>query len=260
MMKRSTTLALTLALAVCANAQVSSINSANVFRQFTDDTDATFAAVDNYPSFISLSETNVDGTPGGGTFANRDNWEFSNDGGATSFAFTNDSFFDVKMDVTLSVPPNSGVSPRKEAGFLLSTLGGQASFLVNSDAGEIVAFGAPLPFYSFNTSNGLSYTPGQTITLGIRYFLDPMDSLRKVVYSANGIESPALTFSNLELGIIDGSTLGGYLQVPIDATNSANGGIATFAKITISPVPEPASFAALGLGALALLRRRRAKS
>ena len=256
-MTKNTFLALTLAAAASASAQVSSIDSARVFRQFTDDTDATFAAVNTYPTLISLSETGVDGTAGGGTFANRDNWEFSNDGGATGFAFTNDSFFDAKMDLTLAVPPNSGLSPRKEAGFLLSTIGGQGQFIVNSDAGEIVAFGNPLPFYSFNTSNGLSYTPGQTITLGIRYFLDPIDSLRKVVYSANGIESPALTFSNLELGIIDGSTLGGYLQVPIDATNSANGGIATFANISISPVPEPASLAALGLGALALLRRRR---
>ena len=257
MMKRTLSLGLLIGAAAFASAQVSSIDSANVFRQFTDDTDATYAAVDAYPTLISLSETNVDGTPGGGTFANRDNWEFSNDGGGTSYAFSNDDFFSVSMDVTLAVPPNSGVSPRKEAGYLLSTLGGQASFIVNSDAGEIVAFGAPLPFYSFNASNGLSYTPGETITLGIDYFFDPMDGLRKIVYSANGIMSPALTFSNLELGIIDGSTLGGYLQVPIDTTNSANGGIATFANIKISPVPEPASFAALGLGALALLRRRR---
>jgi hypothetical protein len=44
--------------------------------------------------------------------------------------------------------------------------------------------------------------------------------------------------SNLEQGVIDGSTLGGYLQV-------------------VGVVPEPSSIALLGLGALTLYLRRR---
>lgn len=260
-MKTSLALGLLLGAVAFAGAQdVSTINSARIFRQFGDDSDAVFTSVNNYPSSIVLSETNVDGD-GSGTFANRDNWEFSADSGATSFVFGNDTFFTTSMNVTLTVPTGASNSPRKEAGFLLTTaIGGQGNFIVNSDAGEVVAFGGPLPFYSFNASNGFSYTTGQTITLGMTYFLDPVDNLRKIIYTANGVSSSAQAFTNTEQGIIGDATLGGYLQTGIDANNPLNGATATFGNIAIAgpaAVPEPATMAALGLGAFALLKRRR---
>lgn len=258
-MKTTTALALTLGISALAGAQVGSINGVRNYREFTNDSDAGFTLASNYPTSIVHTETNVDGdgTPANGG-ANRDNWDFSANGGTTSLQFNNDDFFSVAMDVRIALPTGATNAPRKEAGFLFNTAGGQGQFIVNSDAGEVVVFGGPLPFYSFNSNNALSYTTGTTIRLGMRYFRDG-DGLRKIVYSANGINSPALEFTNLEQGIITGSRLGGYSQVNVANTNPSNGSTSTFSNIAIgAPVPEPASMAALGLGALALLRRRRA--
>jgi len=45
---------------------------------------------------------------------------------------------------------------------------GDMLFIVNSDAGEIVAFGGP--FYLFgNNGGGNGYTPGTPILMGIEY-------------------------------------------------------------------------------------------
>ena len=134
------------------------------------------------------------------------------------------------MTLTLTGTPTS---PRKEAGFRLdSSIGGDGLFIVNTDAHEIVAFGGPLPFYSF----GNTYNSGTPIVLGMTY--ENIGGTNGIVYSANGVNSPFLPMSNLEQGVIDGSTLGGYLQV-------------------VGIVPEPSSIALLGLGALTLYLRRR---
>lgn len=207
------------------------INSAIIHsRVFNDYPGATFVGVNNYPSLISLSEANVVGASG---FANRDDWRFSSDGGLTDHSFMNNEYWSVSMSLTLTGNPTS---PRKEAGFRLnSSIGGDGLFIVNTDAHEIVAFGGPLPFYSFAPS---TYNSGTTITLGMTY--ENVGGVNGIVYSANGVNSPFLAMSNLEQGVINGSTLGGYLQV-------------------VGVVPEPSSCALLGLGALTIfLRRRRA--
>jgi hypothetical protein len=124
---------------------------------------------------------------------------------------------------------------------------------VNTDAHEVVAFGGPLPFFAFAPT----FNSGDTITLGMTYFLQS-NGRHAIIYSANGVNSPALEFSNAEFGIIDGSTLGGYLQIVKDSTNPSNGGSAVFQNISItSNVPEPTALALVGVGALGLLWRRR---
>ena len=162
----------------------------------------------------------------------------------------NDDFFSVSMSLTLTGSPTS---PRKEAGFLFDTIGGQGQFIVNTDAHEIVAFGGPLPFYAFPAT----YISGDTITLGMTYFRDP-NNQRAIIYSANGVQSPPQEFTNLEQGIIDGSTLGGYLQVVNDPANANNAGTALFQNINI--VPEPAALGLLSLGILSLISRLRRHS
>lgn len=209
-----------------AGAQISTINSAFYHtREFNDVPGATLTTVESYPSLISFQEQNVSASSG---FANRDVWRFSSDSGATAYNFSNNDFFTVSMAVTLTGDP---VSPRKEAGFLLDSIGGQGQFLVNTDAHEVVAFGGPFPFYAFPAT----FQSGDTVTLGMTYFRDSQGK-RAIIYSANCMHSPPLEFSNLEQGIIDGSTLGGYFQIVNGGVSvPTNSGIAVFQNIKIGP-------------------------
>ena len=241
------------AIASGASAQVSTINSAVISsRVFNDVPGATLNVGTIYqpypkPSSISFTEQGVSAPTG---FANRDVWRFSNDSGTSAYQFQNNDYFSASMTLTLMGSPTS---PRKEAGFLFSTFGGDGQFIVNTDAHEIVAFGGPLPFFAFPAT----FNSGDTITLGINYFLDSNTGLRSIIYSANGVNSPILALSNLEQGIIDGTTLGGYFQIVNDAADANNSGIAVFRNISITAVPEPSALALLGLASLPLLFRRR---
>jgi hypothetical protein len=209
-----------------ANGAFAQINSATYHpREFNDIPGATLTVVSNYPSLISFNEQNVS-APGG--FANRDVWRFSSDSGATAHQFSNDEFFTATMTLTLTGDP---ISPRKEAGFLLSTIGGDGQFIVNTDGHEVVAFGGPFPFYAFPRT----FNSGDSIRLGITYFLDPSTGKRSIIYSANCLQSPPLPFTDNEQGIIDGSTLGGYFQIPNAPSNPTNSGSAVYQNIEIGP-------------------------
>ena len=245
-----------LVIASVAHAQVSTINSVVINpREFNDIPGATLNVGTIYqpfphPSLISFTEQGVSAPNG---FANRDAWRFSDNSGV--YDFQNNDYFSVSMSLTLMGSPNS---PRKEAGFLFNTLGGDGQFIVNTDNHEVVAFGGPLPFFAFPST----FNSGDTITLGMKYFLDSNTGLRSIVYSANGVNSPILALSNLEQGIINGSTLGGYLQIVNAANDPSNSGIAVFQNINITAIPEPSVLALIGLSILplGLMLHRRAKS
>jgi hypothetical protein len=207
---------------------VPSINSDIIHaRVYNDYPGATLTTVNNYNTLVSFSEQNVVGPSG---FANRDDWRFSSDGGATDHLFQNNEYWSVSLSLTLTGNP---ISPRKEAGIRLnSDIGGDGLFIVNTDGHEIVAFGGPLPFYSF----GNTYNSGDTILMGMTY--KNVSGTNGIVYSANGVNSPFLPMSNTEQGVINGSTLGGYFQI-------------------VGVVPEPGTFALLGMGLFGLLAIRR---
>jgi hypothetical protein len=213
-----------LGFTTAAYSQISSINSANIHpREFNDVPNSTLTVVSNYPSLVSFEDQNVSKPTG---FANRHVWRYSSDSGATPFRFSNDTFFSVFMDVTLTGDP---ISPRKEAGFLLNSIGGDGQFIVNTDGHEVVAFGGPFPFYAFPRT----FNSGDTVRLGMTYFLKS-NGKRAVIYYANCLQSPPLEFTDLEQGIIDNSTLGGYFQIVNSPTISTNSGSAVFQNITIT--------------------------
>lgn len=196
-------------------------------RVYNDYPGATLATVNNYPSLVSFSESNVVAPSG---YANRDDWRFSNDGGLTDHLFQNNEYWSVSLSLTLTGNP---ITPRKEAGIRLdSSIGGDGLFILDTDLHEIVAFGGALPFYTF----GNTFNSGDTVLMGMTY--ENIGGVNGIVYSANGVNSPFLAMSNSEQGVIDGSTLGGYFQIQ-------------------GVIPEPSVFALLSLGLLPLLFRRR---
>jgi hypothetical protein len=242
---------LSLGLVTWANAQIN--NAVIVDRVFNDDPDSISSHFNAWPSIL-LTDNKVDGDGVAPDWANRHAWFVSSDG-VSELQISLSQPWTMSFDLTLIGVPTA---PRKEAGYLIR-IGmpwgySEGQFIVNTDAHEVVAFGWPFPFYSFNASHGLSYNSGDTIRLGVTFFKDPADGLYKVIYSANGISSPALALESQ--GLFTGwITPGGYLQVQVDKNNPRNGGAALFNNIAV--VPEPASVAVLGLGVAALAMRRR---
>src|ERR1039458_6923532 len=112
----ATLIGVCLAAANGAYAQVGTINSAVINpRVYNDISGATLTSVALYPAVIAFDEANVSRTNG---FANRDTWQFSNNGGTSAYQFQNGDHFDASMTLQLTGSP---IAPRKEAGFLFST-------------------------------------------------------------------------------------------------------------------------------------------
>jgi hypothetical protein len=257
-----------LVAATGAYAQIGTINSAVITsRVFNDIPGATFTSVNGF--FTSLSEAGVSRPAPGGL--NRDVWRFSNNG-STAYQFQSGDYFNASFSLTLTGSGTSGVD--LEAGWLLSnpsgSIGGDLQSLVTA-GGVVVQFGGP-SYYPFSPAAGgfpgaggsvPNYVLGQTYTMGLNYVVDPITGRNAFQYSVNGqfaASSAGNTYFDLGPGVSVGSagdTLGGYFQIGNDPANPSNGGTGRFQDITITAVPEPATFALVGLGMLALLYRRR---
>ncbi len=256
-----------------AYAQVGSINSAIIVpRVFNDDSTATFTPNNSYPGSITFNESSVDQNAPG-TFANRDVWRFSNNGGVSAYQFQNGDYFNASMTVTLT--GNNPNLKDLEAGWLFSnpggTWGGDLQSILIGNNGAVVQFGGP-SYYPFSPAAGgypgaggsvPNYTLGATYTMGLNYVVDPNTGFNAFQYSVNGqfaASSPGNIYFDLGAGVSIGSPgdfLGGYLQVGIDTTNPNHFGQAVFGGISITSVPEPSMLALLGLGLLPLARLRR---
>ncbi len=229
-------------------------------RVFNDFPNSTLVTTNNYSALVEFDESDY----GAGGFANRHDALLSDDAGATAKLFSIDDPFVVKAQVTLDV---GATSPRKEAGIRInSPVTGDVLFLVNSDAGEIVAFGGGGPFHLFGSNgNGNGYTPGDMILMQMTY--QPSGGGANgvpgtVVYRVdrgNGWESSGpLPWANLEGGPVN-FNVGFYGQASPDQNDPADYMIARFENIMAMEVPEPASMilaAIAAAGGCVLLRRR----
>jgi hypothetical protein len=262
------------AITTGAYAQVSSINSAIIkSRVFNDIPGATGTYINSYPGSISFSEAGVSQPTG---FADRDVWQFSNNGGASAYQFNANDYFNASFNITLT-GGTTGLD--LEAGFLFSnpggTWGGDLQSLVTA-AGVVVQFGGP-SYYPFSPAAGgypgvggsvPNYVTGTSYNLGMIYTIDPNTGNKAFEYYVNGqyaASAPGNPYFDLGTGVSIGSPgdfLGGYLQIQNAPNNPNNAGTALFSDIRIVPfvpVPEPATFAMIGTGflSLVLFRRRR---
>jgi hypothetical protein len=255
-------------LPLAAQAQINSlVKEPYVFFDRADST-LTMTASGN-PSTATGQADILDQFPASPTLngVNRHDVLLSSDSGATAHTFSIDDSYTFSTIVNLSASANS---PRKEAGIRINApVTGDALFIINTDAGEIVTFGGGAPFHLFGSNGGGNgYTPGTNILLGftmvafgdgagvgqngIDYFIDRDPSTPGVGVEHTGI----LAWSNLEGGPLN-YNLGVYLQGGT-ASNTAGSMHAVYSNVTFGPVPEPATcvlslFGCIGFG---LIRRR----
>ena len=260
-MKNYNRVSVTLAVAgICltasgAYAQISSINSAVIVpRVFNDYPSATGTYLNVYPGSITLGEAGEFAASG---FANRDEWFFSKNG-STAYALAANDYFTASMTVDLT----GTTTVDNEGGFLIPNPpgglpGGDLQFIADAQSGFLGMFGG-----SGFWNSGLTYTAGETVTMGMEYFYDSANSVNAFEFWVNAgsgnIYSP---IQDLPSGDnLAGGNLGAYYQLQGMTNSPGSSGQAVFGNIVISPVPEPSTLALLGLGALPLARllRRRA--
>jgi hypothetical protein len=253
---KATLIALCLAFASGAYAQISSINSAIITpRVWNDYPSATVTYLNNYASLITLGESGEYNTGSSG-YANRDFWQFSNNGGSSAYVL---GAGDTAFTASFTLNASGATTVDNEAGWIIPNAnglfpGGDMQFIADPQSGFLGFFGGPGYWNS-----GLTYTAGETVTMGMTYFYDTPNSENALQFWVNAgsgnIYSPVQDWS----GNLAGDNLGAYFQLQgID--NSLNGpgtsGQAVFSDISIS-VPEPSTLAFLGLGMVTLLLRRR---
>lgn len=241
-------------------------------RVFNDQPASTLITTNTYSNppntgSITFSETGLNKPTG---FANRHNFRFSDNGGATNAIFLNEDAFKFGADVTIGV--GTAVA---EAGIQVSPWWSENvdGGLIITPSGEIAAFGGRLPFYSFNAQS-VTYTPGTTVGLDIEYqphslsMADPGQIRYTVRQGANTYNSPWLSFDSGNMaedpphglwGILSPAYVGGYAQFVLRHDDPQAGGIEGTASAAFNNVyflPEPTTLALLALGGLALRRQR----
>jgi hypothetical protein len=246
---KATLIGFCLAAASGAYAQISSINSAIITpRVWNDFPSATGTYLNNYPSSITLGESGEYGATG---YANRDFWQFSNDGGSSAYVLgAGDTAFTASM--TLDVTGDTTVD--NEAGFIIPNAngsfgGGDLQFIADPTSGFLGFFGGPGYWNS-----GITYVAGTDPTLQISYWQTGATGNMQFSVTDGGptVTSPVQSWT----GNLVGDVLGGYYQLQGTTSSPGTLGQAVFDDISIS-VPEPSTLAFLGLGMVTLLLRRR---
>lgn len=252
MMKTSvllTGLAAGLTLTAVASARPVPNGVVAVDRLFNDYPNSTLSVINNYPNQVQFTESDF----GSGGFANRHSRYFSADGGATAIDWNYGDAFDLAFTLDLDATPTNG----REAGFHTDLFGfGIFGLLPN---GEIAAFGSILPFHSF----GAVWTPGSPVRLEMIHTPGNGDgvtpgtipSTMEYRYDNGGgvVSSGPIPFTTTEGGIPSAFNF----LVGFGVQNAGAPGGTSNANFTNVLVPAPSAAALLGLGGLALIRRRR---
>lgn len=225
-------------------------------RVFNNDPLSTLTITPAAPINANPATINInDQYSGAFSGANRDDVLASSDGGLTAHTFGINDSWTFQTTLTLTDGFNS---PRKEAGIRInSPTQGDTLLIVNSDAGEIVTFGGPQFMLWGNNAGGNGYTPGTTITLGFKEVSTGVlpDTLEVWVdYGAGVVSTGPVAWNNLEQGPV-GYTVGVYAQG--DASNNGDFVNGLFSNTTFTTIPEPGTFALVGMGLLGLLAIRR---
>jgi hypothetical protein len=228
-------------------------------RVFDDDGASTLNLISNYPTQVQFDDT----TTGTG-FANLHNFHLGADD-TVEANFNNGDSFDFSTDLTISGTGN-GEAGMQVAPWWSHNVDGR--FNVRTTDGEIAAFGGRLPFYSFTGSQALTYTPGTTINVGVKYRANGLNAgspaTIEYLLTLGGTDytSGPLAFDEgnaLEgmgtWGMLDDARVGGYMQIFTGGSGAGNNLVANFGNLNY--VPEPASLALLAMGAVTMLRRRR---
>ncbi len=232
-------------------------------RVFNDNPGSTLTITPPGPAINGnpASFTIRDAYTGAFNGANRHDVIASTNGGTTAFTHNIDQSFLFTTRLTLTDGTNA---PRKEAGIRInSSITGDALFIVNSDAGEIVTFGGGAPFHIFGSNgSGNGYVPGTSILLGIREIAggDGPGGIANTIEffidrGAGVVTTGPQPWSNTEKGPVS-FQVGVYAQ---GGTGSSGDFInALFSQTTYTTiVPEPGTFALVGMGMLGLLAIRR---
>ena len=237
--------ALVSASAALASAQFN--NDVIHARVFNDAPGSTLTVTNTFPGLVEFSDSNLYNASG---YANRHIWDLSPDGTANSTFGTTD-YWDVSFGITLNSTGPAALD--KEAGFILSNSNfGDSQFIVKND-GEVAMFGGAFTFHQFYAPNvGGDYQLGTTGLMELKYFNNGSANMLTASFTYNNV----LTSFTDATTINPGTNIGGYGQFQITNTvGVGDSGDAIFSNINAAP--EPASMVALGLGALALIRRRR---
>ena len=188
-------------------------------RIFNDDPTSTLTTTNSYPALVEISDT-----PTGAGYANLHNFHLADAG--VEHPFANSEAFSFSADLTIS---GAGEA---EAGLQIApwwsqNVDGRLNFRTTD--GEIAAFGGRLPFYSFTGSQGLTYTKGDTVRVGVVYsphslsMADPATIVYNVTLGATDYTSGPLAFDQGNpaegygtWGNLDDARVGGYMQVFTD--------------------------------------------
>jgi hypothetical protein len=231
-------------------------------RVFNDDPGSALNTINNYPTQVQFDDT----TASGAGFANLHNFHLASDP-ITEAVFNNGDSFNFSMDLTISGAGN-GEAGLQVAPWWSQNVDGRFNFRTTD--GEIAVFGGRLPFYSFTGSQGLTYTKGETVRVGVEYranslsMADPATIEYLLTIGGNDYTSGPLAFDEGNpaedppyglWGMLNDARVGGYVQYFTGGSGAGNGLVANYENI--SYVPEPASLALIAMGACVMLRRRR---